>query len=203
MKRIISTILTLTMIATLFTGCSSEPSDTVQTTADETVAETDVGDGEQQEEMEQAEAELIRAALNQGWIPEDITGDLSKTITWIPESVSEDLRLNITWKEMTTMLAAMIYQCNPDLLPDWVKLASNALEMDSPMECLPFTKRPVFLGLDMKDVEIGIRQIVIMRIKAYGKPVLVLNLTDFRISTIFVHLNPIPDGLRNGTIGRG
>lgn len=35
---------------------------------------------------------------------------------------------------MTTMLAAMIYQCNPDLLSDWVKLASNALEMDSPME---------------------------------------------------------------------
>ena len=134
MKRVISTILILTMIITLFTGCSGGQSDAVQTTPDETVAETDAEDGEQQTEKEQAEAELIRAALNQGWIPEDITGDLSEIITWIPESVSEDLRLNITWKEMTTMLAAMIYQCNPDLLSDWVKLASNALEMDSPME---------------------------------------------------------------------
>lgn len=134
MKRVISIVLMLTMISMLFTGCSGGQSDIVQTTSCETVEETTVEAGEQPEEKEQAEAELIQAALNQGWILEDVTGDLSETITWIPKSVSADLKKNITWKEMTSMLSTMIYQCNPELLPSWIEVASKALEMDDIME---------------------------------------------------------------------
>ena len=134
MKRVISFILIMTMITTLFTGCAGGQSSTVQTTQDETVAETDVEESKQQEEAEQSEAELIRAALDQGWIQEPTNGNLSEIITWIPKSVSEDLKKTITWKEMTSMLATMIYQCNPELLPEWVEVASKALEMDDTME---------------------------------------------------------------------
>ena len=99
MKRTISLLLILTMVLSLFTGCSSEKSEEPKTSA-----VTETATEETTVPIVQEESPEIQLLLEQAWVPDSIKQNLDETIRW---------------NEMLDMMANIISVCDASGLEDW------------------------------------------------------------------------------------
>ena len=116
MKRITSLLLTLIMILSLFSGCSTEKPTKSETT---TITETPTEDISTKEESPE-----IQLLLEEDWVPGEIRENLDKTIHW---------------DEMLEMLANVVGLCDESGLENWndiVRSNTGKMERDDGMLAL-------------------------------------------------------------------
>ena len=111
MKRILCLLLVLTMVLSLFAGCSSAKLEET-----ETAAVTETATVETTVPVVQEESPEIQLLLEQGWVPEDIQQELDETILW---------------NEMLTMMENVIRLCDETVLQQWHSIVNP---IDAPME---------------------------------------------------------------------
>lgn len=131
MKRIFSLFLILTMVLSMFSGCS-----TGKTEEQKTAAVTETATEETAVPVVQEESPEIQFLLEQGWVPDSIKQNLDETIRW---------------NEMLEMLENVICLCDEAAVEQWNSIVNtNEVPMERDDGMLAIYEAACLLGIGHK-----------------------------------------------------